>query len=303
MMNDLPFDKPGQFWKGNLHTHSSYSDGKLPVADVVEAYKRQGYDFLAVTDHFMDRFGYPICDTCTFRSGDFTTIIGSELHAPSLSHGERWHLLAVGLPFEFPPPSEDEDGPGIARRAAEAGAFLAIAHPNWYSLSLKDALTIEHAHAIEVYNHTAHHHNDRGDSWHLADQMLMAGRRLSAIATDDAHFSGRPDFFGGWVHVKSESLQPDALLEALKQGHFYASQGPQIHDISVSDQELTVVSSPARAIFLTGPGSKSRHMRADRLMTATFPLEQFQGSYCRVTVVDDYGRRAWSNPIWLDEES
>jgi hypothetical protein len=299
-MHNLPFDKPGQFWRGNLHTHSTRSDGGLPVPEVIDAYQQQGYDFLVVTDHFMDRYSYPVVDTREYRTESFTTILGAELHAPALSHGERWHLLAVGLPLDFATCSDDEDGPKLARRAADTGAFVAIAHPNWYSLTLADALTIDAAHAVEVYNHTANHHNDRGESWALADQLLMSGRRLHAIATDDAHFSTRPDYFGGWVRVKSPSLDPDQLLDALKQGHFYSSQGPDIRHIAVNDGELVVNSSPARAIFLTGPGSRSRFLRGDRLMTATFPLEPFEGSFCRVTVVDDWGRKAWSNPIWLD---
>ena len=57
----------------------------------------------------------------------------------------------------------------------------------------------------------------RGNGWYLLDQMLTEGHRLSAFATDDAHFK-TPDHFGGWVHVKAESLDPDALLESLKQG-------------------------------------------------------------------------------------
>jgi hypothetical protein len=302
-MHNLPFDKPGRFWRGNLHTHSTRSDGGQPVAEVIAAYQHQGYDFLAVTDHFMERFGYPVVDTREFRSESFTTIVGAELHAPSLSHGERWHLLAVGLPLDFAICSDDEQGPQLARRAREAGAFVTIAHPNWYSLTLADALTIDSAHAVEIYNHTANHHNDRGDGWALTDQLLMAGRRLHAIATDDAHFSTRPDYFGGWVQVKSSSLDPDQLLDALKQGHFYSSQGPDIRNITLCGEELVIRSSPARAIFLTGPGSRARFLRGDRLTSATFPLEPFEGSFCRVTVIDDWGRRAWSNPIWLDGET
>jgi hypothetical protein len=300
-MRNLPFDKPGRFWRGNLHTHTKRSDGGLDVAEVVAAYRGQGYDFLAITDHFMERFGFPIVDTRPFRDNGFTTIIGAELHAPALSHGEPWHLLAVGLPDDFAPLMPDENGPAIARRAVEAGAFLAIAHPSWYSLSIADALSIDVAHAIEVYNHTAHHHNDRGESWALTDQLLMTGRRLHALATDDAHFSTRPDYFGGWVQVKSESLDPEALVAALKQGHFYASQGPEIFDIVIDADELTVSSSAAQTIYLTGGGSVSQRHRGDRIFGATFSLGRFRGSYCRVTVVDDWGRRAWSNPIWLDE--
>jgi predicted metal-dependent phosphoesterase TrpH len=81
-MYQLPFDRPGRFYRGNLHTHSTRSDGALPPEAVVEAYQRQGYDFIALTDHFLDSFGFPITDTRALRAADFTTLIGAELHAP-----------------------------------------------------------------------------------------------------------------------------------------------------------------------------------------------------------------------------
>ena len=38
-------------YKGNLHTHTTFSDGTMSLADVVEAYYAQGYDVLAIADH------------------------------------------------------------------------------------------------------------------------------------------------------------------------------------------------------------------------------------------------------------
>src|SRR5229473_3164042 len=37
--------------KGNLHTHTTFSDGRLPADEVVARYRELGYDFLAITDH------------------------------------------------------------------------------------------------------------------------------------------------------------------------------------------------------------------------------------------------------------
>ena len=54
------FTAPGRFWRGNLHTHSTLSDGALDPAEVCRRYKEQGYDFIALTDHFVGIFGYPI---------------------------------------------------------------------------------------------------------------------------------------------------------------------------------------------------------------------------------------------------
>ncbi len=44
-MKNLPFGRPGRFFKGNLHTHSTNSDGDFPPAEVIDRYCRAGYDF------------------------------------------------------------------------------------------------------------------------------------------------------------------------------------------------------------------------------------------------------------------
>ena len=67
-MRIRPYATPARAWHGNLHAHSSLSDGALNSVDVVEAYKRAGYDFLQVSDHFLDRFASPIADTRKLRA-------------------------------------------------------------------------------------------------------------------------------------------------------------------------------------------------------------------------------------------
>ena len=120
------FSAPGRFWRGNLHTHSTRSDGVLPPEEVCRRYRAEGYDFLALTDHFVGKFGYPIVDTVPLRSEGFTTLLGAELHSGPMQNGELWHILAVGLPPDFAPGNAPdfqvhpgmETGPAIAARAA-----------------------------------------------------------------------------------------------------------------------------------------------------------------------------------------
>ena len=95
------FTAPGRFWRGNLHTHSTRSDGVLSPEEVCRRYRAEGYDFLALTDHFVGMWGYPIVDTVPFRAEGFTTILGAELHSGAMANGELWHILAVGLPPAF----------------------------------------------------------------------------------------------------------------------------------------------------------------------------------------------------------
>lgn len=300
-MHQLPFALPGRFWKGNLHTHSSRSDGAYEVERVCQRYQDAGYDFLAITDHFLPRYQYPIVDTRALRNAQFTTIIGAELHTDRTEMGEIWHILAVGLPLDFAPPSEDERAADLAARAQAAGAYVAVAHPNWYTLTERDIETLGMVDAIEVFNGVAADHNDCADSWAIADVMLGRGLRYLACATDDFHGTKqRHDFRRGWVMVKSEQLEPQALLAALKAGHYYSSTGAELYDITLdANRQLTVRCSPADWVFISGKGSKSLAVTGHSNVHFTFDLANFTSPYFRVTVRAANGGRAWSNPIWF----
>ncbi|MGN6484776.1 MAG: PHP domain-containing protein, partial [Thermomicrobiales bacterium] len=268
------WQNPGRFWKGNLHTHSTRSDGGLSPEAIATAYRERGYDFFALTDHFLPETHFrkqadpdsfiTVSDTIAFRTDGFTTILGAELHGPRMRNGDIWHILAVGLPLDFAPLGEGETGLAIGRRAIDAGAYVAIAHPAWSLLPIEDAReAAAFAHSVEIYNHGSLGEVDRGDSWHALDLLSQEGLRLTACATDDAHIefpdypdSWTADAFGGGVQVKAASLDPDALLAALKEGAFYSSTGPRIHDVSVDGDSLIVACDPAVQVFATGRGAR-----------------------------------------------
>lgn len=308
-MHSLPFDKPGRSYRGNLHLHSTNSDGRRSPEETVAGYRERGYDFVSLTDHFLPKDGVDpvVSDTTSMRDDGFTTILGAEIHGPGMACGDLWHIVANGLPLDFPWHGREETGPQIAARARAAGAFVSIAHPYWSTTSIEDADTVlEHAHAVEVYNHGCHVEVDRGDSWHFTDVLLGRGDRLTVIATDDAHFGHLPnpdgDAYGGWVHVKSERLDPGSLLAALMAGHFYSSTGPEIHDVRIEGGELHIACSPAQVIIVSGTGSRNRRITPGPVEGGVVPIEPFaSGGFLRVTVVDAAGKRAWTNPIWLQQ--
>ncbi|TVR73770.1 MAG: phosphotransferase [Sphaerobacteraceae bacterium] len=304
-MKSLPFDMPGRFFRGNIHMHSNRSDGALSVDDTVAMYRDNGYDFISLTDHFLEKFDYPITDTRQYRTADFTTLIGAELHAPALENGTIWHLVGVGLPDDFAPPADGETGPGIAKRAWDTGAFVGMAHPSWYSMTMNDMRSVQHAHAIEVFNQASHVSGERGDSWQITDQVLAEGRRLSTYGTDDSHLRDNlPDKFGAWTMVKATDLEPEALTDSLKAGHYYSSQGPLIHHIALnSDNSAIEIScSPASAVKVLGKGPLYTYEHGAGLSQSTLSIEHISSKspFCRVVVVDAAGKRAWSNPIWFD---
>lgn len=298
-MTVLPFGIPGRFWRGNLHTHSNVSDGALSPDETARVYREAGYDFVAITDHFRPEYGFPVTDTRALRSEGFTTLIGVELHAPRTELGQSWHIVAVGLPLDFQPPGEAETGPELARRARAAGAFIGMAHPSASLLTAIDAESLDAAHSVEVYNALADREN-RGDSWHLTDVLLNRGHRLTTYAADDAHLQPQdPPPCQAWVHVRAETLEPDAILTALKAGHFYSSTGPELYDVRIEGDAIVVHCSPATKILLSGGHPGAEVAQGIDLTECSLPLALFRGYHCRITIEDAAGGRAWTNPIHL----
>ena len=298
-MGTHAFTAPGRFWRGNIHTHSTLSDGRLEPAEVCRLYAQAGYDFLCLSDHFLPVYGFPVADTRPFRTNSFTTILGAEIHAPANSHGEIWHVLAAGLPEDFAPTGEAETGVELAARAKAAGAFVGIAHPQWSGLGEADGRAIvPHAHAVEIYNHGCQLECARPDGTYLLDLLLNQGHRLTGYAADDAHFR-IDDGFGGWMMVKAEANEPDALTTAMKAGDFYSSQGPLIHAFVIEGGEAHVECSPAVNVALLGRGSRTVNVNGRQMTRASLALDRFSGDWFRLVVTDAAGRVAWSNPVWL----
>lgn len=289
------FDGPGAFRRGNLHCHSTRSDGELSPERVCAFYREAGYGFVAITDHFRKKHGFPVTDTAPFRDEGFTTLLGAELHAGRIESGETWHILAVGLPEGFAPTRKEESGPDLARRALDAGAFVALPHPEWYALTLADALSMPEVHAVEAFNAIARTEGREGGSY-LLDQMLNAGRRVGAIATDDAHWY-REDALGGWVMVRSEANEPEAILAALKAGAYYASSGPEIRRAEISGEHLAVECSPVEHAALLGAGKRAEPLSGRAMTRLRLPLAPFAGGWARLVLRDAAGGRAWGQPF------
>jgi hypothetical protein len=295
----------GRFFRGNLHCHSNRSDGLRNPEDVVAAYRGAGYDFVCLSDHFEADYGWQITDTRHLRDEGFTTIVGAELSSAPWAERNAYWITAAGLPVDFDAPPADDPAEAITR-ARDAGAFVVMLHPGLNNLPLAavDELPgLDAVHAVELYNHSGAMAAipDRANGAYMLDGLLEKGYRVLVNAGDDAHFGHPRDRFGGWVEVHCERLDPEALLDSLKAGRYYSTQGPSLKEMIVDDERLRVETSEAYAISLTCGGDRwqsGSERTGEPVVEAEFDLAPFRGSYCRVTVVDPAGKRAWSNPIW-----
>ena len=318
------FAGPGVWLKGNLHCHTTESDGALSPSDAAAGYAALGHDFLALTDH--DR----ITDPRTVNAHGLVLVPSVELTAGGGEFGTEYHLLGIGIDPGTDLPARTSTGAVSSAWLRAHGAATFAAHPHWSGLTMSDLLALQ-IDGLEAVNTGTVLDSLKGDSFAIWDEGLIRGRAWSAIATDDTHWHtferGR-----GWTMIHAEARTPDAIVAALKAGRFYASTGPEIHDAwaAVSSDgaslHVHVRTSPVAAIYVSGPGSNSEmayHPDASHLLSVptdtappmltahhfTIDLAR-EGKrpvvgvgtgrrHVRVACMDWMQRRAWTNPIFF----
>jgi hypothetical protein len=278
----------GNWYKGNLHLHTTRSDGALELSEVAQRYSKAGYDFIAITDHWKT-----YC-----RNGDRHPLLvldGVELDGYD-TQGSYYHVVAIGPEHPIP---EEADLMAAMTDARKKGALLIWAHPHWTGNSVEEGL--RHGFdGLEIYNHGSQCEISKGYAEIYWDQILEKFPRYWGFATDDAHFTPEAGFWdGGWVMVNAPECSREAILTAIRKGRFYATQGPEFRSIHFNDNQIFMETSPVRFARLIGPRYRGKWIHRDEpLHQAGFEIPE-DWDFIRLEIEDEQNKRAWSNPISL----
>ena len=125
------------------------------------------------------------------------------------------------------------------------------------------------------------------------------------FAVDDTHGRIRryqpEDYCKAWIIVKASALKAEDIMESIKDGLFYSSTGPLIKDIRVEGDEIFVKSSPVRSVaFISNTALGIMHTAEEGFIEDASYALKGQEIYVRVEITDKLGRKAWSNPIYVD---
>lgn len=287
------FRSSGRWFRGNLHMHTTESDGHKSVADAARWYREHGYDLIAVTDH------RKTTDASAFSDDDFLVIRGMELDCYDPTRDVGYHIVALGIqPFWQDEASLRGPGQALIDAIHNAGGLAVLAHPYWLGQDVADLLATSGAFALEVYNATcARMCKERGEvHW---DGLLHRGVPVWGVAADDTHHYAE-DAGRGWVMVRAENLSTASIVEALKAGQFYATQGPAILDMGVQGDTVWVHCSPVAEVRFVADRGRGRTVLApagEEIMAARTKLPT--GPYVRIECIDRRGRTAWSQPLFL----
>jgi len=299
-------DSEGYTWlKGNLHSHTTNSDGKAAPQDRLDGYVNQSYDYLCLSDH------HNITFTNTVKApDDFVLIQGAELHPDNPFGGQKHHFVCLNLNKDMDaqhmPPQH------VIDEVNRQGGAVFLAHPHWSSVNIhRDTAPLTGFAGIEVFNTTCRVAGRGESSVQWDDWMELENRLYPALADDDSHAieADRRDTYQGWTWVRVKERSADAIVQALVGGASYASTGPEIRDIQLrrtdeegpehTQVEATVSCSSAQRIAAVCDSRGTEYHQHNELFeTATFALRP-NARWVRFEVVSATGLKAWSNPFDL----
>ena len=290
------FELPGDWYKGNVHCHTTESDGRVSPSERIRGYRERGYDFLAISDH-------DLVTVVMDADAGLTMITSGEYNPANPREVQGVDLLALGVPLGFAVPSDMLLQDAINAVRAEGGLGF-IAHPYWTGVTVKDIAGLKGLAGIEIFNLFCSNANSKGMATALWDNLLDVGWRGWGLSVDDAHFDTH-DTYGGWIMVKAKANNADELLGAIGRGEFYASTGPTIHKVERTDDGFHVECSEADSIAFIADrsaGGKVRSEDGSPIRCAEYKLYGFE-RYIRIEVTSKEFGIAWTNPFFLEDST
>ncbi len=304
-----------EWYKGNTHTHTINSDGDSAPDAVARWYKEHRYNFVVLSDH---NYLTPVdgLNKALAAPGKFLVVGGEEVSdrfRDKSGRGFSIHLNAVNLGRVIPPAgggSVTEVLQNNVDAINATGAVAHINHPNFgWSLTFEDLLAVKNYNLYEIYNgHPAVNNAGGGGvpgTEAMWDSLLTRGKLVFGIASDDAHSFKKfsPDLSNpgrGWVVVRANALDSDAIARALDRGDFYSSTGVELEDLIITDKRITVKIEPDRSstrftTFFIGTGGTVLKATGDNPAVYDITGKEL---YVRARIEDSNGRKAWTQPFY-----
>lgn len=312
------------WYKGNLHSHTTNSDGLWTPEESAQNYYEQGYSFVCFSDHdlytdyrsqlgredFLILPGLEATAVLFDEHGDtvclhhMNGILGTQEMQRQAVEGLFSHMEKVEPDVYYGTHWDGEAaGRKMVKRLKDHGCMVTYNHPIWSRVTAQDFIHIPDIDMLEIYNYNTVNECGNGYDVTYWDQMLRMGRHIKADAADDNHNGGRfSDSFGGYIVVRAEELSHEAICQAILKGDYYSSSGPQIYDWKVEHDHLVISCSEVERVnfIVGGPVAMGITYMAEHGRSLTEAAYALNGkeTYIRVECVDGFGHTAWTNPIW-----
>lgn len=300
-----------KWYKGNIHTHTTESDGDADPKSVVRWYRRHGYDFLVLSDHnHRTILDY---DTGKRRFRKPLMIPGEEVSVRIGNGTIPIHINGIGINHVVEPIDAGGIIPTLQANVdaiLDAGGIASINHPNYqWAFDHESIRHVNRASLLEVYNgHPgANVYGGAGKFSYekIWDGVLTADKLIFGVATDDAHnyhdFEPKMSNPGrGWVVVQATELTVEAILGGLASGAFYSSTGVTLSELEILPHSIRLtIQEEMRHLYTTRfTGRDGTILSETNGLETEYSLKGDEG-YVRATVTSSGNTKAWVQPVFL----
>ena len=226
--------------KGDLHVHTLASDGVHTVEELAWKARRNGLDFLAITDH----------NQASTAGG--LAHAAAQVEGVTLIPGVEWthyqghaNFLGVDRPYDQPfVANTAEEVQAIFTSARQCGALITANHPFEPNVEFKFDLNSLPFDCLEVWNGPMRESNLKAVGlWH---SWLVAGKKVPICGGSDYHRDTPFIFLGGPTSgVYAMSAGPSDILAAVKAGHSYLTFAPNAPSLEMTAGEALMGDSVA----------------------------------------------------------
>lgn len=242
-------------YKGEVHCHTYESDGVQDVCHTVGNYRSAGYDFLAITDHYLTMSSEKAKRLFDSAPVDMTLFLGEECHVPNedvhavhmggcesinayyRNHKERatQEMEEIREKLTHLPSAIDKTDYAwrvwIAQKAKEFGGLSILAHPHWlcwYDVYFMASATTEQLLADGVYDALDVTDQEPDTTMALWAEMQARGHRIPVVGCTDSHYTDADDNkriagkVGGYTLAFAPSRTESDLMDAIRAGRSVA---------------------------------------------------------------------------------
>jgi len=214
----------------DFHVHTNYSDGRLPLPEVIDFYGRRGFDCICITDHVADprrligKYSELLSFTLApgqfeeyfeviererrraWRKYDMLVLTGLEFNKEGFTKKTSGHLLALDLKAPIPPSLDFVE---TIARVHSQGALAVAAHPHLMKSEWgKNTLFLWENQEVFV---------PIIDAWEIANRnnifTPVGLKRMAYLANSDFH---KPKHIYSWKTLLQCEKEPEAIKECIR---------------------------------------------------------------------------------------
>lgn len=270
--------------RANFHLHAGL-EGDLNLKDVILSYKDAEYDVLTISNQ------YTMTDAEALEKELGITLING------FEYVDNKDILVVGVKSYF-----DGNQQTVIDECNRQGGFSVLAHPNfmekrWWP---QDEMSrLKGYIGVEIFNGVIFRMTGTGLATDVWDDLLSEDKLVWGFANDDFHCWY--DMTKGWNMVLSKSNAHQDIMDAVRQGNFYASTGLWLKEFKLEGMTLRVRAS-AKDSYVSKYNYRFIGQNGQVLQETDGEIGVYtltgEEKYVRVEALSEHGAMLWTQPVY-----